>query len=468
MPRRDARHASRGPSRSPAGSRAGCRCCWSRVLLGAGARGRPGRPGRPGTSAAGPRPSPPPPRRPGLDLPAPAPPPRRSPRRRSPAVDPAAVRRAAGRRLRDRGPGPPRGRPWSPALDRPSRVLRRAAAPCMPASTTKLLTTTAALERLGPDAHASAPGSSPAPAGATVVLVGGGDPFLAPSPARQAAYPDRRRRHHPGPGRPRSAAPATAPRAGPGRLRRLALHRPGGQPALAGRATSPTTSSRRSPRSGSTRAGTSRLRPRGRPVAAAAADVRRRAAPGRRSRVRRARPGARPRAARRQPSSPRSTAPPLAQIVERILAVSDNEGAEVLGPPGRPGQRRRRRRSPAASRGACATLRGLGVDLTGGPVYDGSGLSRDNRLARRPCSSACCRRRRRADAPGAAGRGDRAAGGGLHRLAGLPLRRRRTRQGRGRVRAKTGTLTGVTAWPASPPTSTATRWLRRWSPTGSG
>ena len=45
--------------------------------------------------------------------------------------------------------------------------------------------------------------------------------------------------------------------------------------------------------------------------------------------------------------------------------------------------------------------------------------------------------------PRAARGGDGAAGRGLHRLADVPVRRRDPTAGRGRVRAKTGTLTGV-------------------------
>lgn len=71
---------------------------------------------------------------------------------------------------------------------------------------------------------------------------------------------------------------------------------------------------------------------------------------------------------------------PLAQVVERVLDVSDNEAAEVLGrhvalAAGEPAS------FAGASRAVDDTLRGVGVDTARALIYDGSGLSRDNRLA---------------------------------------------------------------------------------------
>ena len=71
---------------------------------------------------------------------------------------------------------------------------------------------------------------------------------------------------------------------------------------------------------------------------------------------------------------------PLAQVVERVLDVSDNESAEVLGrhvalAAGEPAS------FAGASRAVDDTLRGVGVDTARALIYDGSGLSRDNRLA---------------------------------------------------------------------------------------
>ncbi len=70
---------------------------------------------------------------------------------------------------------------------------------------------------------------------------------------------------------------------------------------------------------------------------------------------------------------------PLAQVVEHVLAVSDNEGAEVLArhvalaaeeTPSFAG----------ATRAVEAALADLGVDTSGDRILDGSGLARGNRL----------------------------------------------------------------------------------------
>jgi len=71
---------------------------------------------------------------------------------------------------------------------------------------------------------------------------------------------------------------------------------------------------------------------------------------------------------------------PLSQLAERILDVSDNEGAEVLG------HQVGLATSGAASfeagaAGVLDTLAGLGIDVAGAEVYDGSGLSRRNRVS---------------------------------------------------------------------------------------
>lgn len=69
--------------------------------------------------------------------------------------------------------------------------------------------------------------------------------------------------------------------------------------------------------------------------------------------------------------------PTLQQIVQHVLEVSDNEGAEVLlrqaaiGA-GQPGS------SAAGTRTVLATLRSLGVDTAGAVIHDGSGLARSN------------------------------------------------------------------------------------------
>lgn len=71
--------------------------------------------------------------------------------------------------------------------------------------------------------------------------------------------------------------------------------------------------------------------------------------------------------------------PSLVEIVQHVLEVSDNEAAEVLLrqaaiASGRAGS------SLAGVQTVRATLTGLGVDLQGARLYDGSGLARGNRL----------------------------------------------------------------------------------------
>jgi D-alanyl-D-alanine carboxypeptidase/D-alanyl-D-alanine-endopeptidase (penicillin-binding protein 4) len=75
----------------------------------------------------------------------------------------------------------------------------------------------------------------------------------------------------------------------------------------------------------------------------------------------------------------RASSPPLAQIVERVLSVSDNEGAEVLArhvglAVSGSGS------SAAGTEAVLSTLRDLGVRTGNAQVYDGSGLSRKNRI----------------------------------------------------------------------------------------
>ena len=133
---------------------------------------------------------------------------------------------------------------------------------------------------------------------------------------------------------------------------------------------------------------------------------------------------------------------PLSQIAERILDVSDNEGSEVvahqvgLAVSG----------TGSFEAGAAAvldTLAGLGIDVAGDEVYDGSGLSRRNRVA---TTTLLALIQRAAGPDGEAMRslvtGMPVAGftGSLtYRFAEGPA------VARGLVRAKTGTLTGVHA-----------------------
>ncbi len=70
---------------------------------------------------------------------------------------------------------------------------------------------------------------------------------------------------------------------------------------------------------------------------------------------------------------------PLSQVVQHVLEVSDNEGAEVLLR-----QVALAEQQPASFAGGARAVRAvltrLGVDLTGDRIFDGSGLSRQDLL----------------------------------------------------------------------------------------
>jgi D-alanyl-D-alanine carboxypeptidase/D-alanyl-D-alanine-endopeptidase (penicillin-binding protein 4) len=134
------------------------------------------------------------------------------------------------------------------------------------------------------------------------------------------------------------------------------------------------------------------------------------------------------------------SSPPLWQIVEKVLATSDNEGAEVLAHHvgGAEGF------APSFTggvRGVTKVLRGLDVPLDGAVIHDGSGLSRADLM---PPGTLL-------DVLGVAAETDRPELRGA--LTGLPVAGFTgslayrfddgKKAGRGRVRAKTGTLSGV-------------------------
>ena len=136
----------------------------------------------------------------------------------------------------------------------------------------------------------------------------------------------------------------------------------------------------------------------------------------------------------------RVTSPSVADIVERVLQTSDNEGAEVLAH--QVGLAVTGRGSfTAGVAGVTKTLAGLGIDLHGAKVYDGSGLSRDDRIDVRTLVQLL-----QYDA--APGHTDQRAV-----VTGLPVAafngslsgRFDGTSGAGWVRAKTGTLTGTSA-----------------------
>lgn len=322
--------------------------------------------------------------------------------------------------------------------ERTGRTVLRIGAPTItPASTAKLLTTTAALDVLGPMARFTTTVRW-LPATRTLVLVGGGDPFLASAPGSPgASYPQRadvttlarivaRHRSTLGPGRVRLAyddSAFTGPAVNP-------AWAPGYVPDVVAPTSALMVDEARSP------SGYGFITD---PAPAAAAVFRARlVAAGLRVRPQVTRRVAPPDAL--DVGSVRSA--PLGEIVERTLAVSDNNAAEVLARHVGLAERQQ----GTSSAGAAAVLdvvRRLGVTTAGDRLLDGSGLSRGNRL-------------------------DPASLAGALRLAqeqqqptlrpvftGLPVAgftgslADRFDEGpaaaRGRVRAKTGTLTGVHA-----------------------
>ena len=131
---------------------------------------------------------------------------------------------------------------------------------------------------------------------------------------------------------------------------------------------------------------------------------------------------------------------PLAQIVERVLDASDNEAAEVLAH--QVGLATSGEGSfEGGVDGVISTLEGLGVDTDRAVLHDGSGLSRRNRLTADTLldvlrvAAAAEHPELRAVITGLPVAGF--TGSLTDRFAETPV------AGRGTVRAKTGTLTGV-------------------------
>ena len=133
---------------------------------------------------------------------------------------------------------------------------------------------------------------------------------------------------------------------------------------------------------------------------------------------------------------------PLSEIAERIIDVSDNEGAEVVGH-----QVGLAVSGTGSFEGGAAavldTLGGLGIDVSGDEVYDGSGLSRRNRVATSTLLGLI------QHAAGPDGEAMRSLVTGLPVAGFTGSLTYRFEDGppvaRGLVRAKTGTLTGVHA-----------------------
>lgn len=314
-------------------------------------------------------------------------------------------------------------------------VYRRGVDAIVPASTTKLLTGAAALTALGPMATFS---TSVRQAGRRIVLVGGGDPFLATSRATaKGLYPVRATLDE--------LAAATA--AELDRQGRTVVRLAYDDSLFDGPRVNPAWPATYVPEN---------VVP---PITALWADQGEMPGPGTRYVADPSRAAAETFAValgRRGITVRGSVAPrvsastdaeiaavrsaPLGQIVERMLAVSDNNAAEVLAH--HLGLATRQDGSFAG--GAAATLevlRGLGVDTTGSTLYDGSGLSRQNLLTPEILLGVL-----------------HAAASDRHPalrpvVTGLPVAGfvgslqwrfdEAADAARGRVRAKTGTLTGV-------------------------
>ena len=378
----------------------------------------------------------------GLTLPrwsSPAPVAAGVPAARAGDMDEPAVRRVLTRGLEDRDLGRHAvAAVGDLVLDGPQVVAGRS--PVIPASTTKLLTATAALATLGPERTFTT--RVVAGPRRQVVLVGGGDPYLAsrpvPTSQRAEVYPAR-------------ADVATLARRTAERLRGQ------GRRAVSvvyddSLFTGPTDNPRWEPDYvrdgvvspitalwvdlGRDASGFGRVDDPSAVAAAAFADALRKAG----IKVRGApRPGL---ASKGAAELAAVESAPLADIVEHALDVSDNEATEVLAH--HVGLEVTGEGSFAGGATAVIrTLRELGVRTGSDRVFDGSGLSRANRVSATTLLDVI----RTAAAPGS---GDLRAV-----LTGMPVAgftgSLATRfadgapEGRGLVRAKTGTLTGVHA-----------------------
>ncbi len=288
------------------------------------------------------------------------------------AVDGAAVRRAVARLLGSKRLG--RHVVVGVAQADGAVVFEHGTGLVTPASTMKLLTSTAALAALGPD-HRFETRVVATPSSSRIVLVGGGDPLLAGKPVPASSYPAR-------------ADVVTLARATARALRQAGrttvrlgydaslftgpADNPRWEPSYVPDDVSPIsalwvdegrTAGGRSPDPAAEAADVfaSALRKQGIRVVGAVTERR---APAEAA-------GGVTMAAVR--------GAPLAQVVQHVLEVSDNEAAEVLARQaalgsGRPGS------FVGGAAAVSAILTELGVDLGRAEIYDGSGLSRHNRL----------------------------------------------------------------------------------------
>jgi D-alanyl-D-alanine carboxypeptidase/D-alanyl-D-alanine-endopeptidase (penicillin-binding protein 4) len=136
----------------------------------------------------------------------------------------------------------------------------------------------------------------------------------------------------------------------------------------------------------------------------------------------------------------RVTSPPVADIVERVLQVSDNEGAEVLAH--QVGLEADGDASfDGGVRGVTTTLRSLGIDLSQATIQDGSGLSRHDKLDAETLVEVL----QLAASPEHPDLRSVVTGLPVAAFDGSLSYRFGDSRGRGLVRAKTGTLTGTSA-----------------------
>ncbi len=373
---------------------------------------------------------------PGLSLPAAAAP---RPVAEEPAeveAAPAKVRRALTPLVSDRDLGRHVGVAVSHLHDG-TTLYRDGASRVVPASTMKLLTAAAALESLGPG-HRFRTTAVAGQRARQVVLVGGGDPFLEAAPA-----PGDDRYPHRADLRTLAEATAKALRARGETTVRLRYD----TSIFTGPATSPEWEPSYVPDNVVTPVSplwTDRGRERsglvtrsGDPAADAAERFARALARSEVVVLGEPRPARAP-ADAEELAAVQSA--PLGQIVQRVLEASDNEASEVLFrhvaiAEGLPGS------FSGAAAAVRGVLSGLGVDMSGARIYDGSGLSRQNRVSVETLLAVI----------GVAADADHP---GLRPVVtGLPVAgftgsltyRFETgdERGPGRVRAKTGTLTGV-------------------------
>ena len=319
---------------------------------------------------------------PGLDLPAVAAPgPVATASSTGGSLDTAAVRSALAPYLRDPDLGPHVRVAVAPLGDAPV-TFASGSRPAIPASTTKLVTSVAALLALGPDHVFSTsvllgPSDGAAGARAGLTLVGGGDPFLE----RASTTPDGDAWPYPARADVTTLAGATAVALDEQGVRRVRLSYD--DSLFTGPAINPTWEDDYIP--GEVTPTSALWVDEGRNLARSArvvdpsreaADVFAAALRGAGIRVI-GTPVPGPAASRSRLVAQVDSAP-LAQIVQRVVDVSDNEAAETLLR--HVGIAEHDDGSTASGRkGVRSLLRAADVRLGGSTFYDGSGLSRANR-----------------------------------------------------------------------------------------